>query len=146
MDKEKELEEIFGNDEDELSDALEDFSDFEAGSEEDVKTSPVKSKQKRSPGSPSRHTSDGGRDDEYVPAPSLSNKRRRKLTDSRTKRRKRSERTENTGSIGDLDEDEAGNVEPSLAPLMASKAFVDRDFDEILPKRKGRSKKTDIEL
>jgi transcription factor SPN1 len=146
MDKEKELEEIFGNDEEELSDALEDFSDFEPGSEDDVKKSPVKLKQRRSSGS---RTPEGDRDeDDYVlpTSSSLSNKRRRKLTETRTKRRKRPEKTESTGSIGDLDEDEARHVEPELAPLMASKAFVDRDFDEILPKRKGRSKKTDIEL
>jgi transcription factor SPN1 len=138
MDKEKELEEIFGNDADELSDVLEDYSDFDnASSEEDVKKLPVKSKQKRSP---LQHTPERDRDDEeYVPAPS--NKRRRK--NETRKRRKRHERIENSG---DLDDDESGNVEPSLAPLMASKAFVDRDFDEILPKRKGRSKKNDIEL
>ncbi|CAG8633770.1 701_t:CDS:2 [Funneliformis caledonium] len=151
-DKEKELEEIFGNDAEELSDALEDFSDFDdessfivnTDSEDDVKKSPVKLKQRRaSPiGSPS--ILEGDRDeDAYFPAPS-SNKRRKKPEQSRVKRqRKRTERIENPG---DLDEDVAGNVEPALAPLMASKAFVDRDFDEILPKRKGRSKKTDIEL
>ncbi|GBB92493.1 hypothetical protein RclHR1_20130001 [Rhizophagus clarus] len=139
MDKEKELEEIFGNDADELSDALEEFSDFEnASSEDDEKKPPAKLKQKRSP---LRHTPERDRDDdEYVPA--VSNKRRRKTNESR-KRRKRHERVENAG---DLDDDESGNVEPSLAPLMASKAFVDRDFDEILPKRKGRSKKNDDEL
>src|ERR1051325_10748948 len=144
MDKEKELEEIFGNDEEELSDALEDFSDFEPGSEEDVKKSPVKSKQRRSPGS---RTPERDRDEEEytLPAPS-SNKRRRKLIETRTKRRKRPEKTESNGNMGDLDEEETENVEPALAPLMASKAFVDRDFDEILPKRKGRSKKNDIEL
>ncbi|RIA86174.1 hypothetical protein C1645_697161 [Glomus cerebriforme] len=141
MDKEKELEEIFGNDADELSDVLEDYSDFDnASSEEDVRKSSVKLKHKRSP---TRHTSEGDKyDEEYVPTPP-SNKRRRKTTEPRVKRRKRAERIE---SVGDLDEDESGNVEPALAPLMASKAFVDRDFDEILPKRKGRSKKTDIEL
>lgn len=139
MDKEKELEEIFGNDADELSDVLEDYSDFDnASSEDDVKKQPVKLKQKRSP---LRHTPERDRDDEeYVPAPS--SKRRRKTNESR-RRRKRYEKIENAG---DLDEEESGNVEPSLAPLMASKAFVDRDFDEILPKRKGRSKKNDIEL
>ncbi|CAG8820638.1 24361_t:CDS:2 [Gigaspora margarita] len=154
MSRQKDYEELFGDGSAELSDVADYLSDFEDASdnERSVTNQKLKKKSHRerssspvpSP-SPYRHddrsTPEGDRDEDeaYVAQPI---KRKQRKFEKKRKQRRKKGRDE----IRDGDEDNVREGSRELAPLMESKMIVEKLFDELMPKKKGRSKSKGIDL
>ncbi|CAG8716433.1 12251_t:CDS:2, partial [Racocetra fulgida] len=120
--KEKDYEELFGDGSAELSDVADYLSDFESDQDQDRPAPNQKAKKKSQP---YRETGSSS------PAPSPYRPDERSTPE------------------GDRDEDEVYVPQPGsreLMPLMESKMMVEKLFDELMPKKKGRTKSKGIDL
>ncbi|CAG8765418.1 32700_t:CDS:2, partial [Racocetra persica] len=118
--KEKDYEELFGDGSAELSDVADYLSDFESDQERPAPNQKAKKKSQ-----PYRETGS------VSPAPSPYRPDERSTPE------------------GDRDEDEVYVPQPGsreLMPLMESKMMVEKLFDELMPKKKGRTKSKGIDL
>ncbi|RHZ88168.1 hypothetical protein Glove_26g122 [Diversispora epigaea] len=144
----EDYEEIFGDGAEELSDVVDDFSDFDYDHEKASSAPAPKQKQKSqrdlSVSPPRRTISEGDRDEDdlYTPQPTKRIKRKLEKRPRKAPIRKKKYRDDD----GDIDEDEVIAPTAEMAPLMESRQRIERDFDEIMPKKKGKSKAKGIDL
>nr|CAG8459102.1 43_t:CDS:2 [Entrophospora candida] len=141
---------IFGDENEELSDVIDSYSEFGSGDDylNDSRKTKNKSKRKRQRSSPERSIAgnkNGHDDEEYTPQQINPKHRRQRLIQKRRPRRK----TDDIIREDDIEKNENERNEritqknPELAPLLESRRIVDEDFAEFLPKKRGRKSKND---